>query len=52
MLWMLATRKRDMDAAREEGREEARQQIVRALLARGIEIPPDLLRGAGKDEQA
>lgn len=68
MLWMLATRKRDMDTAREEGREagheagheegrevgreEGRDQILTDLLARGFEVPPDLLNGQGKDKQS
>ena len=72
MLWMLATRKRDMDTAREVGREEGREEgreagreegrevgreegreeVLRDLLARGVEIPADILNGAGKDKRA
>ncbi len=51
MLWALAQRYTDMEKARkegreqgrEEGREEGRERILKALVERGIELPPDIL---------
>ena len=51
MLWALAQRYTDMEKARKEGREEGlkegreegRERILKALVERGFELPPDIL---------
>ncbi len=43
MLWALAQRYTDMEKARKEGREQGRERILKTLVERGIELPPDLL---------
>ena len=59
MLWMLATRHKEIEKGREEGREEGkvegreegREETIQKLLERGIELPPDVLddiRGNGQ----
>ena len=64
MLWALAQRHKDMEKAREEGREEGKkqgreegnkqgreegkEQVLRDLLDRGVELPPELLKEMGE----
>ncbi len=52
MLWALAQRKKDMDQARQEGRQEGietgRQEgwesALRELVELGVDLPPELLK--------
>ena len=56
MLWALVQRQKDIEKARregllegrqegrEEGREKGREETLRDLLARGVELPPDILK--------
>ena len=55
MLWALTQRRKDMDRARNEGREEGRnegreegleagrERTLLALMERGVELPSDIL---------
>ena len=63
MLWALAQRQKDIDKARgegreegreegrKEGREEGRQLLIKKMLERGIDIPPEFLQGLEDSEQ-
>lgn len=51
MLWALAQRQKDIDKARGEGREEGRQQIIREMVERGVDLPPEILKDLKTPEQ-
>ena len=51
MLWALAQRYTDMEKSRKEGHEEGRERVLRDLVARGVELPPDILKGLNAPTQ-
>ena len=48
MFWAIAQREKDIEKGREEGREqgreEGRDELLRDLLERNVDLPPEILR--------
>ena len=63
MFWALAQRQKDIDKARgqgrkegrEEGREkglqEGREQVIREMVERGVDLPPEILKDLREPKQ-
>ena len=44
MFWALAQRRKDIERGREEGRQEGRDEVIRKLLEKRVDIPPEILK--------
>ena len=52
MFWAMAQRKKDIERGRQQGREEGREEgreagreeLIRDLLERNVDLPPEILR--------
>ena len=44
MFWALAQRQKDIEKGRKEGRQEGRDEVIRKLLEKRVDIPPEILK--------